>query len=179
MALPKNEREALEQAGVRRGGSLTVPSSQAIEAEVDVIEMAIDHPPRKADHFGTAVSVAGAVALILKTIAAPVDHYGPKDLGVIIASAVLGIALATRYVTALFAKTPIKDKAKEHIRKYRVAQGWKPEVAQVSNWRRLSNALWAHVFRRVELPAPAAGASAPVLPAGQTSSSNQPSRPPS
>jgi hypothetical protein len=88
------------------------------------------------------VSVSGAIGLILKTVASPVDHFGPKDVGLIGVSAVLGIAQAARYVMALLAKTPIKDKAKQHIRKYRIAQGWKPEGDHMTRWGLLQLVLW-------------------------------------
>ncbi len=140
-------REALARAATNpRSAELVVPSSKATEAEVDVIEMAIDHPPPKPDHLGTPVSVLGAVGLILKTIASPVDQFGWKDVGVIAVSGVLGAALLTRYVIALSAKTPIKDKAKEHIRTMRIAHGWKPKDEPSSNWKRLRELLWRKVF---------------------------------
>lgn len=112
--------------------------------------MAIDHPPPKADHFGAAVSVLGAIYVIARAIGAPLADKQLNSF-VIGAAGVLGVAQVTRWVMAVFAKKPIKNKAKQHIRKYRIAQGWKPEDEQVSNWRRLSNALWARVFRWVEL----------------------------
>jgi hypothetical protein len=140
-------------SGSNRGGLMEVASAQTIEAEVIVVEMALDYPPTKADIFATVVSVLGALGLILKTVASPIDHYGPKDIGLIVASAVLGIAQATRYVMALRAKTPIKDRAKKYIRQWRIDQGWKPEdeedPTRPSPWKHLDNLMWARLFKRL------------------------------
>jgi len=128
-----------------RAGEMLVASSQASEAEVDVIEMAIDHPPPKPDHFGTAVSALGAIYTIARAISAPVADR-KLNAAVIAAAAILGVAQVTRYVVALLAKTPIKNKAKQHIRRMRIAQGCKVEDEPPSNWRRLRELLWRKVL---------------------------------
>jgi hypothetical protein len=124
-----------------RGANIVVPSSKATEAELDDIELAIDHPPKPADHFGTAVSVLGALGLILKT--SITDRYG---LPTILAAAALGAIQIARYASALLAPTPLKSVAKKHIRRLKVAQGWKPEEEQPSNWRKLRLFIWARLF---------------------------------
>jgi hypothetical protein len=117
---------------------------------LDTIERAIDHPPAKPDHFGTAVSVLGAIVIVLRTLGAPSNDKG-QDLMLVIAAAGLGGAQFVRYLTALFAKTPLKDGAKKHIQMLKIAQGWKPEDDPVSNWRRLRNLLWARIFHVLSL----------------------------
>jgi len=141
-------REALDRVPptTDRSSRLVVPSSHATGGELDSIEMAIDHPPPKADHFGTALAVLGAAALIAKTIASPIDHLGSKDLSVIILSSVLGAFQFLRYWQALTAPTPIKKLAKQHIRQLKLAQGWQPPPP--SNWEILRAEIWRRTLER-------------------------------
>jgi len=110
---------------------------------LDTIERAIDHPPPKADHFGTAVSLLGAAYAIIKTRQSPTGD-ADKDLALMLIAAALGGAQFLRYLGALFAKTPNKNAAKEIIRVLREAQGYPtpPETA----WQKLRRLLWARLF---------------------------------
>jgi len=137
-------------APTERGGALLVASSKATEAEVDDIEKAIDHPPTKPDLWATVVSVAGSAGVIARTITAPIDHGGPKDLAVLVVFSALGGSQFVRYLMALFSKTPLQDLAKRHIDRLKRAQGWKPEGEPVTNWQRLRKALWDRAFAFVE-----------------------------
>jgi hypothetical protein len=110
---------------------------------LDDIELAIEHPPAKPDHAGTAISLIGAGGLVAKTLASPIDH-GWKDALVIGLSIFLSGALLFRWARACIAKTPSKDLAKKHILRLKLAQGWKPPPP--SNWKRLRMLLWQKMF---------------------------------
>jgi hypothetical protein len=114
-------------------------------ASLNTIELAIDHPSPKADHFGTAVSVFGAIVIVLKAVGAAMTG---KDWALVLAAAVLGGMQLLRYISALFAKTPNRDAAKAYIADLRTAQGWTPPSE--TNWQKFRRLMWERIFRTLE-----------------------------
>ncbi len=130
-----------------RGVLTPRPSTETTGEELDTIERAIDHPPTKADHFGTLVTLLGAAYAIIKTIHSPTGDAS-KDLALMLTAAALGGMQFLRYINAMVAKTPNKDAAKAYIARLREAQGWTPPPE--THWQRLRRLVWARIFRFLE-----------------------------